>query len=304
MLQVLFTGLAGGAIYGLVAMGFAIVFYVTRVINFAQGQLLMVAVMVAGALATGGAPPILAILVGILASAFFGVVTYFVAVRPVLAVQKIGFAWLVSTLAVALLIQSFAALIWGPTSRPFPALLLNTNVDVGSVHLSLQEVLAIVVALVAIGIFEGVRRRTLLGKLGMAIAEDPEMAEAVGANTTAAAVIAFAIGGLLAGVAGVLIGPLTYANPYLGNTYGISGFVALMIGGAERPVGAMVGGLLLGVLNEFAVHYIDPQAADWFPFVIVAFVLLLTPQGLFSLGAQLRRSKRVHRVVVAEGVAS
>ncbi len=298
MLQVILSGLASGAIYGLVAMGFAIVFYVTRVINFAQGQLLMVAVMITGALATGGFPPLLACLVGVLAAGLFGVVTYVVAVRPVLAVQRIGFAWLVSTLAVALLIQSFAALIWGPTSRPFPALAVNTTVTIGSAHISLQELIAIAVAVVAIGIFEGVRRRTLLGKLGMAIAEDPEMAEAVGANTTAAAVVAFALGGILAGIAGVLIGPLTFANPYLGNTYGINGFVALMIGGAERPVGAMVGGLLLGVLTEAANHYINTQAADWFPFVVVAVVLLLTPQGLFSIGAQLKRSKRVHRVAV------
>jgi branched-chain amino acid transport system permease protein len=299
MLQVLLTGLASGAIYGLVAMGFALVFYVTRVINFATGQLLMVAVMISAALATGGWPPLLAVVVGVLASGLFGVATYFVAVRPVLAVQKIGFAWLVSTLAVALLIQSFAALIWGPTSRAFPALLANTNVNLGSAHISLQELVAIFVAVLAIAIFEGVRRRTLLGKTGMAIAEDAEMAEAVGVNTTGAAVVAFALGGILAGIGGVLIGPLTYANPYLGNTYGINGFVALMIGGAERPVGAMVGGLLLGVLVEGANHYINPQAADWFPFVIVAFVLLLTPQGLFSVGSQLRRRRgRVHRVAV------
>lgn len=299
MLQVLLTGLASGAIYGLVAMGFALVFYVTRVINFATGQLLMVAVMISAALATGGWPPLLAILVGALASGLFGVVTYFVAVRPVLAVQKIGFAWLVSTLAVALLIQSFAALIWGPTSRAFPELLVNTNVTIGSAHISLQELVAIFVALLAIAIFESVRRRTLLGKTGMAIAEDAEMAEAVGVNTTGAAVVAFALGGILAGIGGVLIGPLTYANPYLGNTYGINGFVALMIGGAERPVGAMVGGLLLGVLVEGANHYINPQAADWFPFVIVALVLLLTPQGLFSVGSQLKgRNRRVHRVAV------
>lgn len=92
MLQVLLSGLSSGAIYGLVAMGFAIIFYVTWVINFAQGQLLMVAVMTTGALATGGVPPPLAVLVAVLASAFFGVLTYFVAVRPVLAAQRIGFA--------------------------------------------------------------------------------------------------------------------------------------------------------------------------------------------------------------------
>lgn len=289
MAEVLISGLASGAIYGLVAMGFAIVFYVSRVINFAQGQLLMVAVMISAELATLGLPPLLAIAIGVLAAALFGVITYFVAVRPVLAVRRIGFAWLVSTLAVALLIQSFAALIWGPTSRSFPALLVNSTTHIGGASISAQELLAIGVALLAIVVFELVRRRTLAGKLGMAIAEDTEMAAAIGANTTAAAVIAFAIGGLLAGIAGVLVGPLTYANPYLGETYGIDGFVALMIGGVDRPVGALGGGLLLGVLVEAAKHLINTQAADWFPFVIVAVVLLLAPQGLFSMRLLIKR---------------
>jgi branched-chain amino acid transport system permease protein len=303
MLQVLLTGLAAGAIYGLVAMGFAIVFYVTRVINFAQGQLLMVAVMISAALATFGWPPLLAIVAGVAVSGLFGVLTYLVAVRPVLAVQRIGFAWLVSTLAVALLLQSFAALIWGPTSRAFPALLVNSTLNVGSASISVQELLAIGVAVAAIVTFETIRRRTVAGKLGMAVAEDPEMAAAVGANTTSVAVIAFALGGVLAGIAGVLVGPLTYANPYLGDTYGINGFVALMIGGVERPVGAMAGGLLLGVLVETAKHFVNTQAADWFPFVIVAVVLLLAPQGLFALRPRLRRPGAPRRVA-AEGAGS
>jgi branched-chain amino acid transport system permease protein len=130
--------------------------------------------------------------------------------------------------------------------------------------------------------FEIVRRRTLLGKLGVAIAEDPEMASAMGANTTAFAVGAFALAGVFAGVAGILVGPLTYANPYLGDTYGIAGFVALMIGGTQRPLAAMGGGLLLGVLSELSKSAINPQAADWLPYVVVVIVLLLTPQGLFS----------------------
>ncbi len=288
MLQVLLSGLASGAVYGLVAMGFAIVFYVTRVINFAQGQLLMVAVMVAGAVATLGWPEGVAVIVGVLAAAALGVATYVVAVRPVLAIRRIGFAWLVSTLGVALLLQSFAALIWGPTSRPFPSLLAHDSVSIGSTKISAQELLAIAVGLLAMALFELVRRRTLLGKAGMAVAEDAEMASAIGINTKVTAGLAFAIGGALAGIGGVLVGPLTYANPYLGDTYGINGFVALMIGGVNRPVGAMAGGFLLGVLVEAANRWIDSQAADWFPFVIVAVVLLALPQGLFAGRVRLR----------------
>ena len=282
MLQVVLSGLASGAIYGLVGMGFAIAFYVTRVINFAQGQLLMVGVMVAAAIARTGAGSVLAVSGGIGAAALMGVVTYLVAVRPVLAFDRSSFAWLVSTLGVALILQNLAAIIWGPTSRPFPTLLNGRAVHIGGATLTMQEVAAIVVAVVLAVAFEVVRRRTMFGKVGMAVAYDPEMASSLGANTGMIAVVAFAVAGAFAGVAGVLIGPITYANPYLGNTYGIAGFVALMIGGIARPVAAMAGGLILGVLEEAAKSLIDTQASDWFPFVVVVLILLLAPQGLFA----------------------
>ena len=289
MLQVLFSGLAIGAIYGLVGMAFAIGFYVTRVINFAVGQLLMVSVMVAAALARGGMAPGLAVVVGIVAAAVGGILTYLIAVRPVLKFDRFSFAWLVSTLGVGLILENVAAIIWGSTSTSFPALLNNTSVSIGNATISLQELVTIIVAIAMAVAFELVRKRTLLGKLGMAVAADPEMARAIGANTTIVAIAAFGLAGLFAGVAGVLIGPITFSNPYLGETYGIAGFVALMIGGTERPVAAMVGGLILGVLNQAANTVINTQASDWFPFVVVVVILLLLPEGLFSIrGTALR----------------
>jgi branched-chain amino acid transport system permease protein len=291
--EALLTGIAIGCVFGLVAMGFAIAFLVTRVINFAQGQLLMVSVMVAAAASAAGWPSVVAMLVGVACAAVGGVVTYLLAVRPVLAFDRFSFAWLVSTLGIALVLENGAALIWGPTSRAFPLLLNGSSVHVGSATLSWQQVLAIVVALFLVAVYELSRRNTLYGKLGMAVAHDPEMASAVGANTTLMAVAAFALAGLLAGVAGVLIGPITYANPYLGDTYGIDGFVALMIGGADYPVGAMVGGMLLGVLNNEADVIINSQASDWFPFLVVILVLLISPRGLFSLDLRHQLVRRV-----------
>ena len=295
MLQALLSGLAIGAIYGLVAMGFAIAFYVTRVINFAQGQFLMVAIMVTAAVWTAGWPVVAAIVVGIVCACLAGVLTYVLAVRPVLAFSRFSFAWLVSTLGVALILENGAALIWGPASRAFPSLLNGTSIPVGSAVLTGQEVLAIAVALAFAVDFELVRTRTLFGKLAVAIAFDPEMAEAVGANTTAFAIIAFAVAGLFAGVAGALIGPRTFANPYLGETYGIAGFVALMIGGTERPVAAMLGGFVLGILSQGANALINSQASDWFPFVVLVAVLLVSPEGLFGSANPVRR-------LVARGV--
>jgi len=289
MLQVLLSGLATGAIYGLVAMAFAIVFYVTRVINFATGQLLMVSIMTVSGLAAVGLPGWAAIIAGLVLSTGFGVGIYFGAVRPVLKVGRGGFAWLVSTLGVAIILASIAAIIFGPTSRAFPELLHHESVRIGDASTTWQELLAIIVAVVVLIAFELFRRRTLFGKVGMAISSDPEMASAIGANATAYAVLAFAIGGLLAGAAGVLVGPITYANPYLGDTYGIAGFIGLMIGGIEKPAAAMGGGLLLGVLSVLANTYINSQAADWFPFAVVVVVLLIAPHGLFASGNLFRR---------------
>ena len=125
-------------------MGFAIAFYVTRVINFAQGQLLVVGVMVAAAIGRTGAGRVLTVAGGIGAAAAMGVVTYLVAVRPVLAFDRLSYAWLVSTLGVALILQNLAAIIWGPTSRSFPTLLNGHAVHIGGATLTLQEVAAIV----------------------------------------------------------------------------------------------------------------------------------------------------------------
>ncbi len=292
MLQVLLSGISSGAVYGLMAMAFAVVYYVTRVINFATGQLLMVSIMATVTLSSAGVPVALAMVIGLALSTCAGVLIYFVAVRPVLRFNRFSFAWLVSTLGVAIALESSAAAIFGPTSRGFPALLYRKNVHIGNASVTWQELLAVGVALVVVIGFEVVRRRTLFGKLGMAISSDPEMAAAVGANTTWYAVVAFGLGGLLAGVAGVLVGPITYANPYLGDTYGIVGFVALMIGGVEKPAAAMGGGLVLGVLSVAANTYIGSQASDWFPFVVVIVVLLIAPHGLFASGNPFRRWTR------------
>jgi branched-chain amino acid transport system permease protein len=299
MLQVLLSGLAVGVIYGLVAMAFAVVFYVTKVINFATGQLLMVAILLAAGLVKAGLPDWLGILVALIAATVLGVLIYLIAVRPVLAFDRFSFAWLVSTLGIAIVIQAVFAIIYGPASQPFPRGLHAIPVRLGPATLTVQEILTLAIGVLAIVIWHLVRRFTLLGKLGMAISTDPEIASTVGANVTAYAIGAFAVGGFLAGLAGILVGPITYGNPYLGDTYGIFGFIALMIGGISRPAAAMGGGLILGVLSLAANSYIGAQASDWFPFVLVLLVLLLAPNGVFASGAQLRQLFRRRRPVSA-----
>jgi branched-chain amino acid transport system permease protein len=290
LLQFVLSGLAIGAVYGLMGMALAISFYVTRVINFAQGQMLMISVMIVSTLTAAGFSPWLAVIAGLAVSCAVAVLSYLVAVKPILAFDRFSFGWLVSTLGFAVAVENAAAYIWGPTSQAFPPILNNISVHMGNAVLTAQQLLAIALAAVLTAGFELIRKRTLFGKVGMAIAADPEMASAIGANTTVVAIIAFAISGLFAGIAGVLIGPSTFANPYLGGTFGTYGFIAMMIGGGtEKPAAAMFGGLLLGVLAEGANATINSQASDWFPFLVLVVILIVSPRGLFSSGSAFLR---------------
>jgi branched-chain amino acid transport system permease protein len=290
VLQFLLSGLAIGSIYGLIGMALAISFYVTRVINFAQGQMMMIAIMIVSALTAAGCSPWLAVVAGLLSACVVAILSYLLAVKPILAFDRFSFGWLVSTLGFAVVVENAAAYVWGPTSRAFPPILNATSVRISTAVLTEQQLLAIASAALLTAGFEILRKRTLFGKLGMAIAADPEMASAIGANTTAVAIAAFSISGFFAGVAGVLIGPSTFANPYLGDTYGTYGFIAMMIGGGtEKPTAAMFGGLLLGILSEGANALINSQASDWFPFLVLVVILIFFPRGLFSSRRMLPR---------------
>jgi branched-chain amino acid transport system permease protein len=298
LLQIVLSGLAIGAIYGLMGMALSISFYVTRVINFAQGQVMMVAIMTVAALTAAGYSLYLAIAAGLLVSCAIGVLSYLIAVRPILRYNRFSFGWLVSTLGFALVVENATAYLLGPHSQAFPALLNNMVIHIGGGVLTGQQAAAILIAILFTAGFELLRRKTFFGKLGMATALDPEMASAIGINTMMVAVATFAISAIFAAVAGILIAPRTFANPYLGDTYGTYGFVAMMIGGTEKPSGAMWGGFLLGLLSEGANALINSQASDWFPFVVLVATLIVSPQGLFSSGNIFARMRPFARVKI------
>jgi branched-chain amino acid transport system permease protein len=285
VLQFVLSGVSIGAIYGLLGLALALSFYVTRVINFAQGQMLTIAIVVAASLSEAGYSPWIGVALGPIAACAIGVVSYFVAVRPILKADRFSFGWMVSTLGFGLALENAIAYVVGPRSRAFSPLLNDIGVHLDGALLTAQQILAIAVAAVIVVALVLVRRWTVFGKVGMATASDPEMAECIGANTMMVAAVTFALSGLLAGIAGVLIAPRTFANPYLGGTFNTFGFVAMMIGGAENPAFAMYGGLLLGILSEGANTYINSQASDWFPFVVLVLVLLISPKGIFSARA-------------------
>src|SRR5882762_2008157 len=129
-------------------MALAISFYVTRVINFAQGQMMMMAVMIVSALTANQVSPWLAVIAGLLAACVIAILSYLIAVKPILAFDRFSFGWLVSTLGFAVVVENAAAYIWGPTSRAFPPILNATSVHIADAVLTAQQLLAIFVAAV------------------------------------------------------------------------------------------------------------------------------------------------------------
>lgn len=276
-METLISGLSDGAVYGLIAMGMSITFYVTRVINFAHGQLLMVAVMAIAEGTMAGWPLAASILLAFVAAAVIAVLTYLVAVRPVLRLDRFNIIWIASTLGVSIILENSAAAFFGSDTVKFPSLLQNDNFQLGGLTISWQQFLAFFLAL-AIGIgFELTRKRTILGKVGMAVAFDPEMASAIGANTNTMAIGAFALSGVMCAVAGVLLGPSSFANPYMGDTYAVFGFIAFIVSKTTYPLSALYAGIVLGVVAEEANALINANAGSWFPFVVVLILLVVRP---------------------------
>jgi branched-chain amino acid transport system permease protein len=283
-MQTLISGLTDGAIYGLIAMGMSVTFYVTRVINFAHGQLLMVAVMTIAEGSVHGWPIEISIVAAFISAAVIAVLTYILAIAPILKLDRFSIIWIASTLGVGLMLENGAAYFFGSDTLPFPVLLENDIVHVAGLRLSWQSILAFALAIGVAITFVLVRRYTMLGKVGMAVAFDPEMASAIGVNTFVMAVGAFAISGFLSAIAGVLLGPSSFANPYMGGTYAVFGFMAFIVSKTTYPVSAIYAGIAIGVITEEANALINPNAASWFPFVVVLALLVARPAWMLADG--------------------
>ena len=290
MLQFLLSGLAIGSIYGLMGMALAICFYVTRVINFAQGQLMMTAIMLTAAISFAGYSPWLAVAVGLVCAIAIAVLSYLVAVKPILAFDRFSFGWLVSTLGFAVVVENAAAYIWGPTSRAFPPILNASSVHIADAVLTEQQVLAILVAagspsdLRAHPQAHVVREAGHGDRGGSRDGLGHRREHDRGRDRGLRDLRAVRGGGGRADRA-------QYFRQSLSRRYlRHFGFIAMMIGGGtEKPAAAMFGGLLLGVLSEGANALINSQASDWFPFLVLVVILVVTPRGLFSSGSVLHR---------------
>jgi branched-chain amino acid transport system permease protein len=279
--QLLVSGLATGAIYALVALGYSLIYRSTRTINFAQGELLMVAGYL-GYWAHGslGLPL---------------VVSYVVAVIGVMvliaAIERVGFQpmydhrsgpilVIVSTIGLVLVLETALRLVWGPQAIPVPSAIAG-RVVVAGVSITAQQILVVGVAATLIVGLE-LMLRSQFGVALRAAAENRDVAALLGVRSRRMATFSYALGGGLAGVGGVLIAPTTLLTPTGGATIGLLGLVGAIVGGLGDVRGAVLGGLTIGVIGSFASYVFGGAYAEVVVFGVLVLTLVLRPSGLLG----------------------
>jgi branched-chain amino acid transport system permease protein len=279
MLSALVAGLATGAVFAATALAYNVMFSTSKVLSVTTGHLPMLG-GVAGAyvIAGLGLPWWLGLLAATGTGALFGLLTEWVAIRRVLA-RSDEHLWLLSTLALATMVQQAVGLWWGTEPRPFPRLIPQEF----SAGLADQKFwLPIVLAVAMAGGLELFYSRTMAGKLFVAMSEDAFAARARGIPTERIRVASYALAGALGGLAGFAAGQLTFAYFALGLTLTLNGFIALAVGGLGSNVGALMGGFALGLLNALASYWFGGEYQQTIAVGLLMVVLLVKPEGLLG----------------------
>ena len=281
-IEQLINGLRTGSIYALIAIGYTMVYGIAKMINFAHGDIIMVgAYALYFSISVLGLPVPVALLLTVIVCSVLGVLIEKIAYKPLRKAQPL--AVLITAIGMSFFLQSSSLLIFGSTPIPFQSVNPNENIKVGPVIISSITLVTLVVTAVAMILLTLFINKTKLGSAMRAVSEDKGAAELMGINVNSTISMAFAIGSALAAVAGILyISQYQSMKPTLGALPGIKAFVAAVLGGIGSIPGAMLGGILLGLIESVSKAYISTELADAIVFGVLIVVLLFRPSGLLG----------------------
>lgn len=284
MEQFLLSGLAIGAIYALVAVGFVVIHNVTGIINFAQGEFAMCGAMTAAALAAAAVPLPLALLAGVALSALVGLVTWYAALRG--AANSSLVVQIIITIGASIALRGIALLVFGSSPKSVPAFSQGSALTLGAATLAPQQLWVLGIVIVLMALLWLLFERTRLGGALLAAAMDRQAARLMGIDPLAMGAFSFVLAAALAGIAGVTVAPITLATYNMGLALGLKGFVAAILGGISSVPGAVIGGLLLGIVESVGSGLLPSGSKDAIAFVVLIAVLFARPEGLFGHRAQ------------------
>lgn len=282
ILEQLINGLRTGSIYALIALGYTMVYGIAKMINFAHGDIIMVGAytLFVGSI-TLGLNPVLAVILTIIVCAALGIVTEKVAYKPLRNAQPL--AVLITAIGVSYLLQNLSLLIFKATPIPFGSIIKFPSVSIGGINISGVTIVTFIVTIISMVALTLFINNTKQGRAMRAVSEDKGAAELMGINVNRTISQTFAIGSALAAVAGILyIAQYESLQPTLGALPGIKAFVAAVLGGIGSIPGAMLGGLVLGIIESLSKAYISTQLADAIVFGVMVIVLLVKPSGLLG----------------------
>jgi branched-chain amino acid transport system permease protein len=293
-LQVLFQGLALGSIYALVALGFVLIIRATNVVNFAQGDFAMLGgyAMILFTVGMPGNPELhipafavhvpygVAILLAAIVMAIIGIAFNYGVYYPLR--NRHFLPVLISTLGASIFLQNTVLALFNPQPRPLDKLFNIEGVTIGGVFLDSQYLVILVFTILAVAFQYFFFEHTLIGKKLQATSQDKDMARLLGIPVTLMIIITFIYSAVLGGLAGMLVAPILFVSIGMGSTIALKAFAATIIGGFGDVAGAIVGGIIIGVIESFAAYYISVPYKDAYAFLALFLVLLFRPQGIFG----------------------
>ncbi|MCX8085246.1 MAG: branched-chain amino acid ABC transporter permease [Calditerrivibrio sp.] len=282
--QIIIAGIVIGSIYSLVALGFTLIYKSTGIVNFAQGELLLVGAYICLHLTVSYSIPFaFSFLITLIFMFFFGFLIEKIFLRKMIGEPIISIIML--TIGLSSLLKSLVQIIWGTDTRTFPEIFPHEPVKIGFLQISTVYIFALVSIAIFLAIFTFFFKTTKTGVAMRAVASDQQAALSMGIDVRRIFALSWAIAAIVSTVGGVLLGNINGINTSLSH-FGLKVFPVVILGGLDSIIGAIVGGIIIGVLENIIGGYIDPiiggGAKEVFPFIAMIVILLIKPYGLFG----------------------
>jgi branched-chain amino acid transport system permease protein len=278
LVQFLLTGLTVGAIYALVALGFAIIYNASHVLNFAQGEFVMIGGMATAAFVESGLPLPLAALLAVGGAMLVGLALEKFAVEPARGASVVTL--IIITIGASILLRGLATLVWDKKIHSVPAFSGEAPLKLGGATLLPQTLWVLGATVVTVALLWWFFNRTLTGKAILAVSHNRLAAQLMGISVRRVLLVSFGLSAALGALAGVLIAPISFTSWDVGVMLGLKGFAAAILGGMGSGPGAILGGLALGLIESLGAGYLSSAYKDVFAFVIILVSLIFLPDGI------------------------
>lgn len=279
-LQFFFSGLTVGAVYALVALGFTLIYNASDVVNFAQGEFVMLGGMVTVFVSAVGVPLPIAALIAVCVSVAIGLLLYWLAIAPARGASAVSL--IIITIGASILLKGAAQVAFDKQFHKLPSFSGDAPIDVLGASIQSQSLWVLGGTAAAVLVLYVFLEKTLIGKAVLATSASRLAARLVGINTATIMALAFGGSAAIGAIAGILVTPITLTSYDVGTMMALKGFAAAMLGGMGNPLGAVVGGLLLGLLETLGAGYVSSTYKDGFAFVMILVILFAMPQGLLG----------------------